>query len=69
MRFCPIFLTLISVSIINAEATGYPEPAEDQVQRLVATSAERLAIAEQVALAKWDTRAPVEDEAPRLGSS
>jgi chorismate mutase len=35
---------------------------EDQLQRLVENSAERLAIAEQVALAKWDSGAPVEDK-------
>jgi chorismate mutase len=66
VRICLIFLIFISASIINVEATGHPEPAEDQVQRLVATSAERLAIAEQVALAKWDTGAPVEDETREL---
>jgi chorismate mutase len=33
------------------------------MQQLVETSAQRLAIAEQVALAKWDSGAPVEDAA------
>jgi chorismate mutase len=66
MRHCLIFLALISAWIINYEATGHPEPAQDQFQRLVAASAERLAIAEQVALAKWDIGAPVEDETREL---
>jgi chorismate mutase len=57
-------LTLMTASItINAGATGHSRFAEDQLQRLVETSAERLAIAEQVALAKWDSEAPVEDQA------
>jgi chorismate mutase len=64
MRLHLMLLALITVSIItNAEARDHLQPAEDQLQRLVETSAERLAIAEQVALAKWDNGAPVEDEA------
>jgi chorismate mutase len=64
MRLHLTLLALIAASlIIDAQATDYPQLAEDQLQRLVETSAERLAIAEQVALAKWDSGGPVEDEA------
>ena len=64
MRLHSNLLALITASIIiNAGATDHSQRAEDQLQRLVETSAERLAIAEQVALAKWDSGAPVEDEA------
>jgi chorismate mutase len=40
------------------------QPADDRLQALIATSAQRLSIAKQVALSKWDSKAPVED-APR----
>jgi chorismate mutase len=64
MRLNLNVLALITASIIvNAGATDHSQRAEDQLQRLVGTSAERLAIAEQVALAKWDSGAPVEDVA------
>jgi chorismate mutase len=64
MRLHLKLLLLITASIItNARATDHSQPAEDQLQRLIETSAERLAIGEQVALAKWDSGAPVEDEA------
>ena len=54
---------IVASTIINAVARDNSQVTEDQLQRLVETSAERLAIAEQVALAKWDSGAPVEDEA------
>jgi chorismate mutase len=63
MRLHLILLALIAASIINATATDHSQLAEDQFQRLVETSAERLAVAEHVALAKWDSGATVEDEA------
>ena len=64
MRLHLKLLVLISAwIIINAEARDHSQLTEDQLQRLVETSAERLAVAEQVALAKWDSGAPVEDEA------
>ena len=69
MRVHLMLLALITVSIItDAEARDHLQLAEEQIQRLVETSAERLAIAEQVALAKWDNGAPVEErlERPRL---
>jgi len=48
---------------ICMEGRAYPEHVEDKLQPLVATSARRLAFAEQVALAKWDSGTPVEDAA------
>jgi chorismate mutase len=47
-----------------ATGTGLPQNSRDPLQALVETSARRLRIAEQVALAKWDDGKPVED-APR----
>ena len=46
---------------ICAESSGHPQDVIDRLQPLVETSARRLAIAEQVALAKWDSKRPVED--------
>jgi chorismate mutase len=43
---------------------AYAQSAADPLRPLVETSAQRLAIAEQVALSKWDSGAAVED-APR----
>jgi chorismate mutase len=40
---------------------AYAQSANDVLQSLVETSARRLAFAEQVALAKWDSGTPVED--------
>jgi chorismate mutase len=54
-------LGLVVALTITAEATGYPQSAADHLQRLVEASAQRLVIAEQVALAKWDSGTPVED--------
>jgi chorismate mutase len=54
-------LALVVALTIAAEATGYPQTAADHLQRLVEASAQRLVIAEQVALAKWDSGTPVED--------
>ena len=39
----------------------YPQDATDGIQALVGTSARRLSIGEQVALAKWDNAMSVED--------
>ena len=54
-------LGLVVALTIAAKATGYPQTAADHLQRLVEASAQRLVIAEQVALAKWDSGTPVED--------
>jgi chorismate mutase len=51
-------LAISGAGVLNAQS------AIDQLQPLVETSARRLALAEQVALAKWDSKAAVED-APR----
>jgi chorismate mutase len=48
---------------ICSEGRAYPQNARDKLQPLVETSARRLAFAEQVALAKWDSGTPVEDAA------
>lgn len=48
---------------ICAEGRAYPQNAKDKLQPLVEMSARRLAIAEQVALAKWDSGTLVEDRA------
>lgn len=49
------------VWIVVAPAAAYSQGATAPVQQLVETSARRLVIAEQVALAKWDSGAAVED--------
>jgi chorismate mutase len=51
----------VAVWIIVAVTAAYSQKAADPMRQLVETSAQRLAIAEQVALAKWDSGAPVED--------
>jgi chorismate mutase len=52
-----ILITLAIAGIGSAFAQG----ATNQLQPLVETSARRLLLAKQVALAKWDSQAPVED--------
>lgn len=54
-------LVLLAGWAIFAGGAGYPQDVIDRLQPLVETSARRLAIAEQVALAKWDGKTPVED--------
>lgn len=49
--------------VIVAELAAYPQGALDPMRQLVETSARRLTIAEQVALAKWDSGSAVEDTA------
>src|ERR1700746_2929580 len=48
---------------ICSEGRAYPQNERDNLQPRVKTSARRLAFAEQVALAKWDSGTPVEDAA------
>jgi len=57
-------LAFIAAWTICVEGKKHPQNAIDKLLPLVETSAQRLALAEQVALAKWDTGTPVED-APR----
>jgi chorismate mutase len=64
MRLNTIKLAFVAAWSICAEGMAYPQNALDKLQPLVETSALRLLIAEQVALAKWDSGVPVED-APR----
>ena len=61
MRFTLKKLVLLAAWTIIREGNVYPQDLIDRLQPLVETSARRLAIAEQVALAKWDNGAPVED--------
>ena len=61
MRFNSKKLTLLAAWIIFAVGRAYPQDAIGKLQPLVETSARRLAIAEQVALSKWDSGAAVED--------
>jgi chorismate mutase len=56
--------TIAAIFMIGRICIGQAQPGVEQLQPLVETSAHRLMIAEQVALAKWDSGAPVED-APR----
>ncbi len=57
-------LTIVIALAIGSIGTVHAQNAIDQLQPLVETSAHRLAIAEQVALSKWDSGTAVED-APR----
>jgi chorismate mutase len=54
-------LVFAAAWIISAVGTVYPQRVTDHLHRLVEMSARRLAIAEQIALAKWDSGTPVED--------
>jgi chorismate mutase len=54
----------LAIMIIFAIGVARAQSVIDKFQPLVETTARRLAIAEQVALAKWDSQAAVED-APR----
>lgn len=57
-------LAVIIASAIPVTGAALSQNAQDPLQGLVETSARRLVIAKEVALAKWDEGAPVED-APR----
>jgi hypothetical protein len=61
MRLDKKKLAFFVVWTICLEGRTYPQNTRDKLQPLVETSARRLAIAEQVALAKWDSGTPVED--------
>ncbi|MCX2901282.1 chorismate mutase [Pseudomonas mandelii] len=67
MRFCPSLPKLLSVAMLGlficeAQAAA-SSPAPDSLQPLLVTMNERLNIADQVALSKWDTRQPTQDTA------
>ena len=63
MRLNKKELAFLAAWTICAEGRAYSQNANaiDRLQPLVETSAQRLVIAEQVALAKWDSGRPVED--------
>jgi chorismate mutase len=63
MRLHKKRLAFLAALIICAEAGTRPQNAIGNLQPLMETSAQRLVIAEQVALAKWYSGAPVEDTA------
>jgi chorismate mutase len=51
----------VAVAISGIDTAGTQNTA-DKLQPLVEASARRLALAKQVAIAKWDSQAPVEDQ-------
>ena len=57
-------LALVAAFVIGGTGAAYAQNAVEQLQPLVETTAHRLMIGEQVALAKWDSGKAVED-APR----
>jgi chorismate mutase len=61
MRLSKRKLAFVGAWAIIAEGSTCPQSGREALQRLVETSAQRLIIAEQVALAKWDMGIPVED--------
>jgi chorismate mutase len=61
MRLNMKILAFIAAWTIFLQGRTYAQNAIDKLQPLVETSAQRLVLAEQVALAKWDTGTPVED--------
>jgi chorismate mutase len=61
MRFSKTKLAIFAAWTTCAQSTARPQSAIDSLQPLVETSAQRLLIAERVALAKWDSGTPVED--------
>jgi len=54
-------LIIAFIFTIFGVGTMWGQSTIDRLQPLVETSARRLVLAKQVALAKWDSRAPVED--------
>ena len=63
MRLKIKIFAFIAVWTIFAQGRTYAQNAIDRFRPLVETSAHRLALADQVALAKWDSGMPVEDAA------
>lgn len=63
MRHTRKVLALVCACMSLELGIAQAQSASDMFQPLVATSSERLAIAEQVALAKWDSKTSVEDNA------
>lgn len=66
MFHCPRLPQLLSgalLGLVAAAAHAAPSPAPDALQPLLATINERLNIADQVALTKWDSGKPIQDTA------
>jgi chorismate mutase len=61
MRLDKKKLAFLAACSIFATDRVHPQNTIDKLQHLVETSAQRLAIAEQVALAKWESEMPVDD--------
>jgi chorismate mutase len=62
MHFHVMKLAAVAAFAIGQMGAAYAQNEVEQLQPLVETTAQRLMIAEQVALAKWDSGKPVEDE-------
>src|SRR5258708_18186882 len=56
-------LAILITLAIGGSGQAFAQNAMNKLQPLVGTSARRLVLAKQVALAKWDSQAPVEDTA------
>jgi chorismate mutase len=56
-------LAILITLAIGGNGVAGAQGTMDKLQPLVETSARRLVLAQQVALAKWDSKAPVEDPA------
>jgi hypothetical protein len=56
-------LAILITLAIAGIGSAFAQDATNKLQPLVETSARRLVLAKQVALAKWDSQAPVEDTA------
>jgi len=56
-------LAILITLVIGGVGPAFAQDATDRLQPLVETSARRLVLAKQVALAKWDSKASVEDTA------
>ena len=54
-------LIIFFIFTVIGVGTMWGQSTIDRLQPLVETSARRLVLAKQVALAKWDSRVPVED--------
>jgi chorismate mutase len=59
----PQLLSGALLGLVAAAAHAAPSPAPDALQPLLATINERLNIADQVALTKWDSGKPIQDTA------
>jgi chorismate mutase len=64
MHFNSWRLAIVAIVMLGEIGAAYAQNAVEQLQQLVETTAHRLILGEQVALAKWDNDKAVED-APR----